>query len=295
MTGWAAELARLAIDDTIAAVASLSAGADIIGRGLRVPFDGYAAIRIPGRIFAANYADAGNWIAEGAAIPVRAQQFTTGPTLQPHKVGVMVTFTREMAEASAIEQISRAMISEAVGLALDAALFSNFAGDATRPPGLLANANVDTITAVAGGGINAMTGDIGNLFDSLSKYFAGKTPVFIAAPRLASSLKLTAGPHWDYPVIASAALEATKTIVALELASFVSAFGSAPEFTVVPAAAIVHMEDTSPTQITGGTPSPAVPVKSLFQVDSIGLRMVLRASFGMRAPGHVQVINGCTW
>jgi hypothetical protein len=132
---------------------------------------------------------------------VRQQTFTSGVTLTPHKVAVMVTFSREQAEASAIEQISAALISESVGLALDAGLFSNFAGDTTRPPGLFANANVDTIAPTSGGGVNAMTGDIGNLFDSLSKYYAGKSPVFIAAPRLASSLKLTAGPHWDYPIV----------------------------------------------------------------------------------------------
>jgi hypothetical protein len=293
-TGWAAELARLSITDTVAAIASLSAAADVINRGTMVGFNGFASIRIPGRIFTANYADAGQWVAEGSPIPVRQLNFTSGVTLQPHKVAVIIPFSREMAEASAIEQMSRSMVSEAVGLALDAAMFSNFAGDATRPPGLLANANIDSIAAIAGGGSNAVLGDIGNLFDSLSKYFAGKSVVFIAAPRLASTLKLTAGPHWDYPVISSAALEATKTLVALELASFVSAFGFTPEFDVTTGTTL-HYEDTSPQNITGGTPSPAVPVRSLYQTDAIALRMVLRCSFGVRAAGHVQVVNGCTW
>ena len=124
-SGWADSLARLSIEDLIAAVASLSAGADVITRGTAIPFDGFASIKIPGRSFAANNADAGQWVAEGAPIPVRALTFTSGVTLTPHKVGVMVTYSREMAESSAIEQISRAMISEAVGQALDAALFSN--------------------------------------------------------------------------------------------------------------------------------------------------------------------------
>src|SRR5262245_55961775 len=52
-SGWASQLAASTIDDTIAAVASLSAGADVIARGTRVNFDGFASIKIPGRAFAA--------------------------------------------------------------------------------------------------------------------------------------------------------------------------------------------------------------------------------------------------
>jgi hypothetical protein len=47
-------------------------------------------------------------------------------------------------------------------------------------------------------------------------------------------------------------------------------------------------EDTSPTDITGGTPSPAAPVKSLFQTDAIGLKTTLSATWGLRAAGHCQ-------
>jgi hypothetical protein len=290
-TGWADSLARLAIEDLIAAVASLSAGADLINRGTLLPFDGFASIRVPGRSFAANNADAGQWVAEGAAIPVRALAFTNGVVLSPHKVAVMVVFSREQAESSAIEQISRAMISEAVAQALDAALFSNFAGDTTRPPGLLQTA---AITATAGGGTQAMMTDLGALVEALALAHGGKNIVFIVAPKQAVTMKAALGPLWDYPIIASAAL-AAGTVSAIELASLVSAFAPDAEFKMVPGASIVHLEDTSPTQITGGTPSPAVPVKSLYQVDAIGLRMVLRASFGMRAAGHAQVIQGATW
>jgi len=107
------------------------------------------------------------------------------------------------------------------------------------------------------------------------------------------TLKLTAGPKFDYDIIASTAL-APGTVAVVELASFVSGFGSTPEFSVSKVASL-HLEDTSPQDITGGTPSPAVPVKSLFQIDAIGLKTVLWASWGMRASGHVQFITGATW
>jgi hypothetical protein len=212
-------------------------------------------------------------------------------TLTPRKLAVIVVFTREQAESSAIEVIARAMIGEAVGLALDATMFGNAAGDATKPPVLLNG--VTPLTATTGGGANAAATDIGNLIEGLATNHGGKTPLFIIAPKEAAALKLFAGPHFDYPVIASASLAAGE-IICLELASFVSAFEAQPQFDTVKAATF-HFEDTSPTDITGGTPSPAVPVRSLWQTDQIGLRMILHGSWGMRATGHVQYIAGASW
>jgi hypothetical protein len=86
----------------------------------------------------------------------------------------------------------------------------------------------------------------------------------------------------------------TGTVVALEVASFVSGFSAVPTFRVSNLATY-HAEETSPQQITGGTPSPAVPVHSLFQTDSIGLYMDVFGSWGLRAPGHAQWVTGATW
>jgi hypothetical protein len=135
--------------------------------------------------------------------------------------------------------------------------------------------------------LNALTGDITALVQALASARGGKNIVFVMAPKQAAALKLMAGPGFDYPII-SAALSAG-TVIAMEISSFVSAFLPTPEFAATKHA-LLHMEDTSPQDITG-----AVPVKSLFQVDGVGLRMILRASWGVRAPGHVQVITGATW
>jgi hypothetical protein len=213
--------------------------------------------------------------------------FTTGVTLTPRKLAVIVVFTREQAESSAIEVIARAMILEAVGLALDATMLGNVAGDATKPPGLLVG--VTPLTATTGGGVNAMMVDLGNLVQALATAHGGKTPLFIAAPAQAVAMKASLGPHWDYPVVASASLVAGE-IICLELASFVSAFGADPEFDTV-RAALFHFEDTSPaTDPMTGTPS-----RSLFQTDQVGLRMILHGSWGMRATGQVAYLPGATW
>ena len=284
---WASALAREVIDDTIAAAASLSAAADVIVRGMRVNFDSAGSIRIPGRSFSANNADAGNWVGEGQPIPVKPLAFTDGLILEPRKLAVIVVFTTEQAASSAIEVIARAMISEAVGLALDATMFDNVAGDTTRPPGLL-NGVTPLAAATGGGGIAAAATDIGNLIEALANAHGGKTPLFIMAPNLAASLKLFAGPKWDYPIVVSASLAAGE-IIAIELASFVSAFGAEPQFDTVKGAMFHY--DTVPA----ADPMTAAPTRELFQTDQIGLRMILQGAWGLRAAGHVQYIAGASW
>jgi hypothetical protein len=99
---WAAAIAGQAVEDSVAAITSLSAGAALIGRGLKANLSGIATLKIPGRLLDAS--DAGGWLAEGTAVPVRPQRFNTGGTLQPRKLMLIVTYTREMARAQISKQ-----------------------------------------------------------------------------------------------------------------------------------------------------------------------------------------------
>jgi len=152
---------------------------------------------------------------------------------------------------------------------------------------------VTPITATAGGGSNALSGDLGNLFAALAAHSGGKTAVIIAALPQAVKLKLTAGPKFDYDIIASTALP-TGTVAVLDIASFVSGFGSTAEFNTTKVGAL-HMEDTTPADIVGAGGTVAVPVKSLYQTDAIGLKTTLWATWGLRAAGHCQFLTGATW
>src|SRR5262249_27015917 len=229
-------------------------------------------------------------VGEGGVKRVRAQRITAGPALTPHKLAVICMFTAEMANSSNIEAVSRALLSEASALALDKALFGTQADDGVTPGGILNG--VTPITPTTGGGLTALNGDIKALVAALVAAGAGANPVLVTSAVQAATLKLMAGPKFDVPVLASSGI-AAGTVIAVEPSSFVSAFGAAPEFEIS-TASVLHMEDTAPVDITGGTPSPAVPVKSMFQTDSMALKMTLRASWGMRA-AHAAVINGATW
>jgi hypothetical protein len=288
-TGWAAEIVRVAIYDLIQSITSVSAAAELIDRGLQLSMDGVAELRVPGRVL--NAGVAGQWVAEGAPAPARQLSFANAAILQPRKLSCIMAYSREQAASSNIEAIVRQSMGEAAGLALDQKMFSADAASASAPAGLFNG--VTGQTPATGGGSVAMITDIGNLFAALASAGAGKNAVIVAALPQAVTLKMTVGPQFDYDIVGSTSLPAG-TVAAIEVGSFVSGFSSLPEFRASDQTSY-HMEDTMPQDITGGTPSPAVPVRSLWQTDSLALKMDLFSSWGLRAAGHVQFVSGCTW
>jgi Phage capsid family len=293
--GWAGVLAQQVVDDTVASITSVSAAAGLFTRGTKTSFDGAAQIKIPGHLVDAN--DAGTWIGEDIPVPVRAQRMTAGPVLTPHKLMVMVAFTNEMIRSSNIEEISRALINEAVALKLDQTLFGTQAGDAVTPPGLL-GASATSVAPASGGGTShaeACIADLKGLIGALVSVGAGRDPVLVMSPQQAVALSLFAGPLFKVPVLTSTSIPAG-TLIMVEASSFVSAFGTTPEF-LAGHHMTIHMEDATPADpIMGGT-----PVKSPFQSDMTVLRMILRASWGMRnatvgtGKTAVAYIVGATW
>jgi len=287
--GWAQSLAGVAILDLVQSITSISAAADVIDRALKLNMDGIAEYRMPGRPLTA--AEAGQWVAEGLAAPVRMLSFSDIALLHPRKLQVNTTFTREMSEHSNIENVVKQTLGEATGLALDLQMWSANSGEPNAPPGLFYG--VPPLTPTAGGGDAAMKTDLDNLFTALASHAGGKTAVIVAALPQAKKLEFTAGPKFSTDIISSTAL-APGTVAILEAASFVSGFGSLAEFSTSKVTAM-HMEDTTPADITGGTPSPAVPVKSMLQIDAIALKTSLWAAWGLRAAGHCQYLTGATW
>ena len=194
-----------------------------------------------------------------------------------------------MVEADSIEEFTTAAIKEAAAALLDKKMFSTDAASATAPPGILLGAT--SVTASASSEAWAISSDIGALVGALATNGAGLEPVIIASPSQVAALKMWKQPDF-FPVLASVAL-AAGTVVAVEASSFVSGLDGIPEFSTSTGATL-HMEDTTPTDIvTGGTA--AHPVKNLFQTDLIGLKMILRASWGMRNAKHVAIVTGVTW
>jgi hypothetical protein len=73
--------------------------------------------------------------------------------------------------------------------------------------------------------------------------------------------------------------------------------GDTPRFDVSDQATL-HFEDTTPLQIsTSGSPNVvAAPVRSMFQTDSLALRMILPMNWAIRRlPAPVAWVTGVTW
>ena len=140
----------------------------------------------------------------------------------------------------------------------------------------------------------ALAKDIEMLLGALAAAGGGVNPVFITSPANCASMKLLVGPRFDYPIIASVGI-AAGTLIAIEASSFVSGFSGAPEF-FTSVESTLHMETVPLPFSTVGSPNTiAAPERSLYQTDTVATKMILRCSWAMRAPGHVQYLTGVNW
>lgn len=302
---WAAELVQQIHGDYLELLMPKSVYPSLAGYGLSLTFGRAGRISIPTRDRTPSIS--GSFVGEGRPIPVRQAAFTA-QVLTPKKMAVITTWTREIDESSipAIEGLLRNAIQEDTAITLDSVLLDNDPADAIRPAGLLNG--ITPIGATAGGGFNALVADMKALSGSLLSGTLGniRQMVWIMNPQQVLSASLTAMPGVStfpfkdelgngrlltYPIIESGTVP-LGTIIALDAADFVTVGGEAPRFEVSDQATL-HMEDTDPEPIHDG--APANPVRSLWQTDSLGLRLILPINWTLRRPGVVAAIENVTW
>jgi HK97 family phage major capsid protein len=309
VTGWAAELVQQIVVSFMETLLPKSVFPRLSNAGLSLSFGRNGKIIIPTR--ARTPTIAGSFVGEGLPIPVRQGLFTS-QTLVPKKMAVITTWTREIDEHSipAIEGLLRNAIGEDTAISLDSVLLDAGAATAVRPAGILNG--VAGLTPTAGGGFNAAVGDIKALTGALLTGTAGniRNPVYMMNPQQLASLGLIAMPGagvfpfraevaagnlGGWQIIDSGTVP-MGTVIAMDAADFVSVSGDAPRFELSDQATL-HMEDTAPTDIsTTGTPAAvAFPVKSMWQTDSIALRLIMPVNWTIRRPGTVAWVAGVTW
>jgi hypothetical protein len=279
---WAGPMAHATVSQTVVEMATVSAAASLVAAGMKLAFDRFATIHAPGRLV--DSSDAGTWVSEDAPASLRVQRITAGTTLSPSKLIVLNAASREQIEGSNIEEVSHALLTESMALALDSAVFGTQAAGVS-PAGILNG--IAPIPATTGGGLAAMEGDLRALTAALVAVGAGRSPALVVNPVQNTSLTLMAGPHFKIPIWPSNAV-AVGTVIMVEPSSFASAFAPTPEFEIS-SHALLQFQDTPTSDPMAGTPT-----KSVWQADTIAWRTKLRAAFGMRAP-HVAVVNGATW
>jgi HK97 family phage prohead protease/HK97 family phage major capsid protein len=309
VTGWAAELVQQTYTDLMPLLFPQAILTRLAGRGLALSFGRAGRIIIPTRSRTPTIA--GSFVGEGLAIPVRQGAFTT-QTLVPKKLAVISVWTKEMDDHSipAIEGLIREAIQQDTSVAIDTVLLDANPATVIRPAGLLNG--VAATTATAGGGLAALIGDIKALISALttSTYGNLRSPVWLMNPSdvlsatLASAVNTGIFPFRDevrggalntIPIIDSATVPA-KTMILIDAADFVVAGGEAPRLEISDQATL-HMEDTAPADLVGpGSPGVvASPQRSLFQTDSLALRMLLPLNWLQRRAGTVAWTSSVTW
>jgi HK97 family phage major capsid protein/HK97 family phage prohead protease len=308
-SGWADTLVQTIIGDFITSLMPISIYPQLASRGGSFTFGRNGVISLPARSNTPTIA--GSFVAQGAPIPVRQGAFTP-ITLTPKKMGVITTLTREITEHStpAIEAIVRQAILDDTAMALDAILIDANAATTTRPAGL--RSGVAAITATAGSGIAAVIGDLKALTSALINGTKGnlRAPVWIINPGDALAIQLTQaaaggdlpfrdeiarGTLLGYPLIQSTSCP-VDTMFLLDAADFITATGDTPNFSVSDQA-VLHMEDTTPLPISStGTPATvAAPARSLWQTDTMAIRMIMDVNWAMRRTGCVVWTQTMTW
>lgn len=301
VSGWAAELVQTTYASFVDALRGKSIYPELRARGVAQSFDAAGTAYIPS--LTAGGAN-GSFFAEGA--PIRVGRVTTASTtMTSRKMGVIIPFSRELAKRStpSLESIVRQAIIDDTAAVLDAALLDATAGDSIRPAGLL-NGISATATGYGGGDYQAVIGDIAALLAPFDTANASDGITLVMHPSQRRKLAMMPGPDgtfgWadrfmsEFNVVSSTYATANR-LIAIRTADFVTATGDAPQFEMSNTATI-HMEDSTPLEIVSGTgPTVADPVRSFFQTDTMGLRMVMDVSWKMRRSGMVRWIDGTTW
>jgi len=307
VSGWASQLVQTTYAAFMETLMPKSVYPRLASLGLSLSFGNSGIISIPTRNRTPTIA--GSFIGEGAAIPVRQGQFAA-QLLYPKKMGVICTFSREMNEHSVpqIEGLLRQGIQEDTAVSLDTVLLDINPATTIRPAGILNG--VAALTATAGGGLTALLGDLKALSGALITGTAGhiRSPAWIMNPQQALSASLAAAPNTGvfpfkdevsqgrlltWPIIDSGTVP-LGTVIAVDAADFVSVGGEAPRFEVSDQATL-HEEDTAPLPLVGATGAVAAPQRSLFQTDSLALRLILPINWTLRRTGVVAWTQAVTW
>jgi hypothetical protein len=292
--GWADSLANASFADFIGLMGPAFAGSALLSRCLQLNFGPSANVIVPSLVTSASNT---SFVAQGAPIPVRQMTGSAPTLLQPHKFATIVAFTREIVSYStpSIEALVRAALTESVGLALDTALFGAAAGSDIVVAGLRNGIAAGTESANADH-YEAMLEDLGTVTAAVAAV-AGANPIaVIASPARAIRLKLrllTAG-DVGLQIFGSNGLQSDE-LVAVATNGIVSACDPVPRFDVSNQGTLVMDDAATPGQLVVGASTASGPARSLFQTDSIALRMVYECSWARRSDTAVSWLEDLIW
>lgn len=224
------------------------------------------------------------FVADGKPKPV-VQGASTGARIDPHKIAGITVVSSELFAQPSIEPVMQRMLSESTGPALDAVVFSNQAGSAAHPPGLLNGIAGLTPTAAAGNKTDIFLSDLQALVAAIGPVAGASPVVFIMNPAQAISMQYRSFLNVT-PIMLTSSYVAMGTIIAVAVNAVVSAMG-VPTFETNTQATL-SMNDTA-------TAWPGGPVASMFQTASVAIKMILDVSWALRSTQGVAWMAGVNW
>jgi hypothetical protein len=270
----------------LASLVPISAGAAVLAKSIGLSFDGAGSIGIP----ALTLPSAG-WLGESHSVAVVAGTTSRAATLWPYKIAVAFSVTNELMRNTNAVDLMRQVLLENTAPVLDASLFSAGAEVlGTHPAGLLAG--IAPLTATAGGGSVAMLADLKALAAAVAPAAGNAEPILVCAPAQAIAVKMS--PRDPMPIFTSSALAAGVVVCVVPPA--IASVVEAPRIDVS-AESVMHL-DSAPSDNIGipGTPNVvAARSYSVFQTDSVALRLIMNATWALRSASAVAWISNCTW
>jgi hypothetical protein len=268
------------------ALVPVSAGADLLRRCIGLNFNGAAQLTAP-----AISIPVADFVAELAPIPVVQAVTSAGPTLTPHKLAVITSLTGEMIRNSNAETLVRQVLIEATGPAIDKVLFSANAAATDRPAGLL-NGIAALTPAAAGEKAQVIVDDLQTLALALAPIAGNGNIALVASPDAAVALRLRLPQTVEWPVLTSSSL-ATKTVIMIATNAVVSAVEGTPQIDASQEASLHR--DTAPSDIVSSGGVVATPVGTLYQTDSVALRLRWPISWARRDVRGLAWMSGINW
>jgi hypothetical protein len=255
-------------------------GSALLQRGTVLSFGRNAQITLPTLIVDSGH---GAFVGEGAPVPVYMESFAPPVVMTPHKLLALWTMTRELLDGSNAETIITEAAKRSLGLTLDSVLFDSVAGDTVRPAGL--RNGVAALTASsATDPFEKMLADIGTLLAAVGVVGG---PVTLIASTARATMMAARSRGGTLPSVLGSPSIAGGDLIAVATDALAAALAADVEVEASKGATI-HM-DTTPLAIgTAGTPTVvAAPTRSLFQTDSVGLRLRLPVTWAKRDPAAV--------
>jgi hypothetical protein len=289
-SGWASQLATNDYREFLVGLQPLSAAARLIEMGVYASLGRFQTLLFPQRQGLPSILP---WVGEAAPIPVSSrvlEQITLGPL---KKLATISVLTNELLRRSDAAAIVEQVLREDASYSLDLAYFSTAAASSSVHAGLLNG--LTPLVPTSGGGEVAARTDLAALINAVAVGGSGQVVIVTGLSR-AAALPMLWNMRLDGITILGSPAVADTRLISTDPQSLLHATDPSLDISTSEGST-VHMEDSAPLGIsTPGSPNTvAAPVRSLFQTDSVGLRVISQIAFAKRRSGAVAFLDNPTW